>query len=75
MQGAATPDQQIKSKPCLGLFGRLGSFSASLLGLGVYAAQVALSDLWLRHFHFGPAEWVWRSLSYGRLQPFKVRRP
>ena len=32
----------------------------------VCALQLVLSPLWLRHFRFGPLEWAWRSLTYGR---------
>jgi uncharacterized protein len=52
-----------------GLFGRLGSAIAALLGLGVFVTQLVTSNWWLRRFRFGPAEWVWRSLTYGRWQP------
>ena len=38
----------------------------------IFAAQVVASDLWLRRFRFGPVEWVWRSLTYGERQPFRV---
>lgn len=41
-------------------------FVAALIGL-----QLLYSPTWLRHFRFGPAEWVWRSLSYWRLQPMR----
>ena len=54
-----------------GLFGRLGSVTAALLGLAVFAAQVVANAWWLRHFHFGPAEWFWRSLTYGEWQPLR----
>lgn len=37
----------------------------------IWAAQLALSPLWLRHFRFGPVEWLWRSLTYWRLQPMR----
>jgi uncharacterized protein len=30
-----------------------------------------VSPIWLRHFHFGPAEWVWRSLTYWKKQPMR----
>ena len=44
-----------------------------VLGLGsalaFFAVEVAFSTGWLRHFRFGPAEWLWRSLTYGRWQP------
>ena len=37
----------------------------------IFAAQIAISHWWLARFRFGPAEWVWRSLTYGRLQPMR----
>ena len=56
-----------------GLYGRLGSFHAALIGLAIYLGQMAVSVVWLRHFRFGPVEWLWRSLTYGRLQPMRRR--
>jgi uncharacterized protein len=32
-------------------------------------AQIVISMLWLRCFHMGPLEWIWRSLTYLRRQP------
>jgi len=57
-----------------GLYGRLGSASAAGVGLVIYALQVVASHIWFRHFHFGPAEWLWRSLTYGQRQPMRRRR-
>lgn len=51
-----------------GLFGRLGSAVAAGIGVALYIAQIQLSRFWLRRFRFGPFEWLWRSLSYGRRQ-------
>jgi uncharacterized protein len=42
-----------------------------LLTVLVFGAEVALSHVWLARFRFGPAEWAWRSLTYGRLQPMR----
>jgi uncharacterized protein len=56
----------------LGLFGRVGPAWGLALTIAIYSIQVLVSVCWLRHFRFGPMEWVWRSLTYGRLQP--VRR-
>jgi uncharacterized protein len=53
----------------LGLYGRIGAAVTLLLGTTVYALQMALSAWWLRHYRFGPLEWSWRSLMYGRRQP------
>jgi Protein of unknown function (DUF418) len=33
--------------------------------------QVCTSMWWLRRFRFGPMEWLWRSLAYGKLQHFR----
>ena len=38
----------------------------------VWLAQLILSPIWLRFFRFGPAEWLWRSLTYWRPQPFRA---
>ena len=58
----------------LGLLGRVSAAAALAWGIVAYAAQLALSAWWLRHFRFGPLEWMWRTLTYGRAQPFR-RRP
>lgn len=57
----------------LGWFGQLGRAQALLLTLPIFGLQLLLSSLWLRHFHFGPLEWVWKTLTYGRPQPMKRR--
>ena len=33
---------------------------------GIWIFQILLSPLWLSYFHFGPLEWLWRSLTYGK---------
>jgi len=55
----------------LGLFGRLGVVTALAIGLFVYAGQVMISVQWLKHFRFGPVEWLWRTLMYGAPQPWR----
>ena len=57
----------------LGRFGAMSVTHALLLGLGVYAAQVAASAWWLHRFRFGPVEWLWRSATYAAWQPFRYR--
>jgi uncharacterized protein len=51
-----------------GLIGRMESAPAALIGIALYTSQLFFSRLWLRHYRFGPVEWLWRSLTYGRLQ-------
>jgi uncharacterized protein len=43
----------------------------------IWAAQLALSPIWLARHRFGPAEWLWRSLTYWQRQPMRrgTRRP
>jgi uncharacterized protein len=55
----------------LGLSGRLGSAAAAAIGMGIYAVQLAFSRAWLQRYRFGPVEWLWRSLTYGRRLPMR----
>jgi uncharacterized protein len=55
----------------LGLFGSVGRATGLGLAVGIYAAQVAFSVWWLNRFQFGPMEWLWRSLTYGKRQPLR----
>ena len=54
-----------------GLGNRVGLLGTELIALGVYALQIAFSCLWLRHFRFGPVEWIWRMLTYGQRLPLR----
>ncbi|QAT87867.1 hypothetical protein EJ065_6338 [Corallococcus coralloides] len=56
----------------LGLVGHTPPSRTVLMCLGVFAAQVAFSHWWLGRFRFGPVEWLWRSLTYGRAQPMRL---
>lgn len=53
----------------LGMFARLERAELYMVVGTVWAAQLIWSPLWLSRFRFGPAEWLWRSLTYGRAQP------
>ena len=55
----------------LGWFEQMGRAGQLLFAAGVFAAQVALSHVWLRRFQFGPVEWVWRALTYLQLPPLR----
>lgn len=44
------------------------------LVIGLFAAQCILSPIWLSKFQFGPMEWLWRTLTYGKMQPMR-RQP
>lgn len=55
----------------LGLIGKAGPAMCIPISLGIFALQIQLSRWWLSRFRFGPMEWVWRSLTYLRLQPMR----
>jgi uncharacterized protein len=52
-----------------GLFGQTTATQRIGIVFVVYLAQVAFSSFWMRHFQFGPMEWLWRTLTYLRMQP------
>jgi len=55
-----------------GMFGKIGpSLDVALTSL-IYGLQLLVSVWWLRHFRFGPAEWLWKTLTYGCAQPMRV---
>jgi len=55
----------------LGQYGKWPTAIAAVFAFGFYLLQVVLSAAWLRRFRFGPMEWLWRVMSYGRLQPLR----
>jgi uncharacterized protein len=52
----------------LGLGGRYGPTAWTAFAFAVFGCQIVLSHIWLRLFHFGPIEWFWRSMTYGKWQ-------
>jgi len=56
----------------LGLLGHVGNSITIPMGLAVFAVQVWACRAWLARFRFGPIEWVWRSLTWFRLEPFRA---
>jgi uncharacterized protein len=55
-----------------GLFATINRTGLTGIVLAIWAVQLFVSPLWLARFRFGPAEWVWRSLTYWRLQPMRL---
>jgi len=55
-----------------GLFGSVERTGQILIVFGVWAAQLLWSPWWLARFRFGPFEWLWRSLTYLKLQPMRL---
>lgn len=56
----------------LGLYGQVSTTAGLLLTFVIFTVQVLLSNWWLRRYRFGPAEWFWRSLTYGQRQPLRI---
>ena len=50
-----------------GLFGKVGPAMGLIPTVVLYGAQVVFSNWWLARYRFGPMEWVWRSVTYGKL--------
>ncbi|MFZ5813773.1 MAG: DUF418 domain-containing protein, partial [Bacillota bacterium] len=55
-----------------GLYGRISPSAGLLLSFLIYSMQVMISHWWLQRFHYGPFEWLWRSLTYQRIQPLRT---
>lgn len=55
----------------LGMFGKLERAQLYWVVLGMWVINLTLSPLWLRYYRFGPAEWLWRSLTYWKRQPMR----
>jgi uncharacterized protein len=55
-----------------GLYGEISRAPQMLIVFAIVAIQIPLSSWWLKHYQFGPLEWLWRSLTYKKWQPFRV---
>ena len=49
-----------------GLGASMGLVHVELVAISVFIIQILCSYLWLKRFQFGPLEWVWRMLTYGK---------
>jgi uncharacterized protein len=50
----------------LGLYGKVGPALGLVLTIAIFTIQIFISKYWLKRYQFGPMEWVWRSLTYGK---------
>lgn len=55
----------------LGLYAKVERKEQILFVFGIWLVQLIISTVWLRRFRFGPAEWIWHSLTYLKIQPFR----
>jgi uncharacterized protein len=54
-----------------GLYGKVGIAGGLLLTIVIFGFEVVFSTWWLGRFRFGPLEWLWRTLTYGKRQPIR----
>jgi uncharacterized protein len=57
----------------LGWFGSLGRLGQMVVVAAVWLVLLAVAPVWLAYFRFGPLEWLWRVLTYGRVEPIARR--
>ena len=50
---------------------RVSSVGFESIAVLVFFLELGWSIWWLKHFRFGPMEWVWRSLTYGKWMPMR----
>lgn len=52
-------------------FGQLERYELYYVVFSIWIFQLIYSPIWLKFFHYGPVEWLWRSLTYMKRQPFR----
>ena len=58
-----------------GLGASMGLAYVELVAIGVFFIQMFCSYTWLKRFQFGPLEWIWRMLTYGKRLRIVKREP
>jgi uncharacterized protein len=53
-------------------FGRVGYTGMFAITVVLFAIQMAVSTWWLKRYRFGPVEWLWRTLTYGRAPAMRI---
>jgi uncharacterized protein len=54
-----------------GQAGRIGPAMVLVYAVVFFAIQILIANSWLQRFRYGPAEWLWRSLTYRKRQPMR----
>ncbi len=55
----------------LGLGGRFGPALYMPIAFALFLLQVIYSNWWFTRFNYGPLEWIWRQLTYGKRLAFR----
>ena len=66
-------DRFILGEQGVDLAGKIGPFFRLMIALPVFAFIVFISHWWFKRFRIGPAEWLWRSLTYLKFQPMRLK--
>jgi uncharacterized protein len=53
------------------MYGKLQRYELYYIVFSIWIFQLIFSPIWLKYFRFGPLEWLWRSLTYWKMQPMK----
>ena len=56
----------------LGLYGQMGPALLFVLAIVIFIAQIFISKYWMKRYEFGPVEWLWKSLTYGKF--FRMKK-
>ncbi|MGP4070711.1 DUF418 domain-containing protein [Halobacillus sp. B29] len=57
-----------------GLYGQVPPIMSVMIVVVVYTLQIFASRAWLKRYRYGPLEWLWRTLTYGKRQPLKRKQ-
>lgn len=53
------------------MYGKMQRYELYYVVVSIWLFQLIVSPIWLSYFRFGPLEWLWRSLTYQKMQPFR----
>ncbi len=53
------------------MYGKLQRYELYYIVFSIWVFQLIVSPIWLKYFRFGPLEWLWRSLTYWKMQPMR----
>lgn len=55
----------------LGMYGKVSVVIGSMLVLVIFIGQIIISKMWMKHYYYGPVEWIWRNVTYMKKQKFR----
>lgn len=56
------------------LYSSIELYQLVLICIAVFIGQIIFSNLWLKYFRLGPFEWLWRTLTYGKIQKLSIHK-